>query len=150
MYHRYMFNCLSQDCLPTSCKVSKEANVAIAKVKACKILTNYDNTLIWRSAWLLFLQRRFFQAASVFVLYATSSANSVAQKSNRYRFNLSYVKYDIWCWMQWIFPRKTITGSDVVNAMTDMEFDKFVRPLENSLASKDLMRKKKLVYKYLR
>ena len=32
--------------------------------------------------------------------------------------------------------RKTITGSDVVNAMTDMEFDKFVRPLENSLASK--------------
>jgi len=71
-----------KDCLPTSCKVSKEANVAIAK------------------------------AASVFVLYATSSANSVAQKSNR----------------------KTITGSDVVNAMTDMEFDKFVRPLENSLA----------------
>merc|ERR1711934_206973 len=71
-----------KDCLPTSCKVSKEANVAIAK------------------------------AASVFILYATSSANSVAQKSNR----------------------KTITGSDVVNAMTDMEFDKFVRPLENSLA----------------
>jgi len=71
-----------KDCLPTSCKVSKEANVAIAK------------------------------AASVFVLYATSSANTVAQKSNR----------------------KTITGTDVVNAMTDMEFDKFVRPLENSLA----------------
>merc|ERR1712112_560278 len=71
-----------KDCLPASCKVSKEANVAIAK------------------------------AASVFVLYATSSANSVAQKSNR----------------------KTITGADVVNAMTDMEFDKFVRPLENSLA----------------
>merc|ERR1712122_216845 len=52
------------------------------------------------------------KAASVFVLYATSSANTVAQKSNR----------------------KTITGTDVVNAMTDMEFDKFVRPLENSLA----------------
>ena len=52
------------------------------------------------------------QAASVFVLYATSSANMVAQKSNR----------------------KTITGSDVVTAMGDMEFDKFVRPLENSLA----------------
>ena len=34
-----------------------------------------------------------------------------------------------------IILRKTITGSDVVNAMTDMEFDKFVRPLENSLAS---------------
>ena len=33
--------------------------------------------------------------------------------------------------------RKTITGGDVVAAMGDMEFDKFVRPLENSLASKD-------------
>ena len=48
----------------------------------------------------------------MFVLYATSSANTVAQKSNR----------------------KTITGPDVVTAMGDMEFDKFVRPLENSLA----------------
>merc|ERR1712096_124484 len=38
--------------------------------------------------------------------------NTVAQKSNR----------------------KTITGPDVVTAMGDMEFDKFVRPLENSLA----------------
>jgi histone H3/H4 len=37
----------------------------------------------------------FFQAASVFVLYATSSANSVAQKSNR----------------------KTITGPDVVRSL---------------------------------
>lgn len=73
---------LIKDCLPPTCKVSKEANAAIAK------------------------------AASVFVLYATSSANSVAQKSSR----------------------KTITGSDVVNAMSDMDFEKFVRPLENSLA----------------
>ena len=48
----------------------------------------------------------------MFVLYATSSANMVSQKSNR----------------------KTITGTDVVTAMGDMEFDKFVRPLENSLA----------------
>merc|ERR1712243_305011 len=71
-----------KDCLPATCKVSKEANVAIAK------------------------------AASVFVLYATSPANTVAQKSNR----------------------KTITGGDVVSAMADMEFEKFVRPLENSLA----------------
>ena len=63
-------------------QVSKEANAAIAK------------------------------AASVFVLYATSSANGVSQKHNR----------------------KTITGPDVVSAMTDMDFDKFVRPLENSLA----------------
>ena len=69
------------------------------------------------------------KAASVFVLYATSSANTVAQKSNR----------------------KTITGPDVVTAMGDMEFDKFVRPLENSLAiwkksqqtKKDMAAKKK-------
>ena len=72
------------------------------------------------------------QAASVFVLYATSSANQAAQKSSR----------------------KTITGGDVISAMGDMDFDKvermvkmlrfvallyfhflqFVRPLENSLA----------------
>ena len=43
-----------------------------------------------------------FQAASVFVLYATSSANTAAQKSNR----------------------KTITGGDVISAMSDMEFEK--------------------------
>jgi len=71
-----------KDCLPNTCKVSKEANAAIAK------------------------------AASVFVLYATSSANAAAQKSSR----------------------KTITGGDVISAMSDMEFEKFVRPLENSLA----------------
>merc|ERR1712029_133220 len=71
-----------KDCLPNTCKVSKEANAAIAK------------------------------AASVFVLYATSSANAAAQKCSR----------------------KTITGGDVITAMGDMEFEKFVRPLENSLA----------------
>ena len=43
-----------------------------------------------------FLQRRCFQAASVFVLYATSSANSVAQKSNRYRHKLS-MTFDVEC-----------------------------------------------------
>eukprot|EP00090_Calanus_glacialis_P007912 TRINITY_DN16306_c0_g1_i1.p2 TRINITY_DN16306_c0_g1~~TRINITY_DN16306_c0_g1_i1.p2 ORF type:complete len:133 (-),score=52.72 TRINITY_DN16306_c0_g1_i1:51-449(-) len=88
-----------KDCLPANCKVSKEANVAIAK------------------------------AASVFVLYATSSANTVAKENSR----------------------KTITGGDVVTAMGEMEFDKFVRPLENSLAiwrrgqkdKKDLAAKKK-------
>ena len=46
-------------------------------------------------------------------MYATSSANSVAKENNR----------------------KTISGGDVVTAMGEMEFDKFVRPLENSLAS---------------
>ena len=50
----------------------------------------------------------------MFVLYATSSANSVAHSQNR----------------------KTITGPDVVAAMSEMELDKFCRPLENSLASK--------------
>merc|ERR1712203_798831 len=92
-----------KDCLPATCKVSKEANVAIAK------------------------------AASVFVLYATSSANTVAKENNR----------------------KTITGGDVVTAMGEMEFDKFVRPLENSLAiwkrgqqdKKDLAAKKKAAKK---
>jgi len=70
-----------KDCLPNNCKVSKEANAAIAK------------------------------AASVFVLYTTSSANAVAQKNKR----------------------KNISGQDVIAAMTEMEFDKFVKPLENSL-----------------
>ncbi len=51
------------------------------------------------------------KAASVFVLYATSCSNNVALKSHR----------------------KTIHGGDVIKAMDDMEFDKFIRPLENSL-----------------
>ena len=54
------------------------------------------------------------QAASVFVLYATAQANTVATNHSR----------------------KTIAGSDVISAMEEMEFEKFVRPLENSLASK--------------
>ena len=53
------------------------------------------------------------QAASVFVLYATSQANTMAQNQSR----------------------KTIYSQDVISAMNEMEFDKFVRPLENSLAS---------------
>merc|ERR1712029_955955 len=51
------------------------------------------------------------KAASVFVLYATSCANNVALKSHR----------------------KTIHGNDVIKAMDDMEFEKFIKPLENSL-----------------
>merc|ERR1712018_375127 len=62
------------------------------------------------------------KAASVFVLYATSCANNVALKSHR----------------------KTIHGGDVVKAVEDMEFDKFIKPLENSLESwKDSQQKKK-------
>ena len=71
------------DAVPPTCKVSKEANAAIAK------------------------------AASVFVLYATSCANNVAQKSH------------------W----KTLTGADFIKAIHEMEFDKFVKPLEASLES---------------
>jgi len=70
-----------KDALPPSTKVSKEAQQAIAK------------------------------AASVFVLYATSCSNQIADRSNR----------------------KTIHGQDVIEAMEDMEFDKFVKPLETSL-----------------
>jgi len=52
------------------------------------------------------------KAASVFVLYATSCSNNVAAKSHR----------------------KTIHGSDVISAMDEMEFTKFVKPLEMTLA----------------
>lgn len=43
----------------------------------------------------------------MFVLYATSSANAAAHKGNR----------------------KTITGGDVISAMSDMEFDKVISKL---------------------
>jgi len=51
------------------------------------------------------------KAASVFVLYATSCSNSLAMKANR----------------------KTISGPDVLSAMNDMEFERFVEPLKASL-----------------
>ena len=72
---------LIKDCVPQSCKISDEADTAIRK------------------------------AASVFVLFATSSASAVTKESSR----------------------RTITGPDVVKAMEGMEFDKFVEPLENCL-----------------
>ena len=95
---------LINDCLPNSCKVTDEAKVAITKVRINQMLRHHRLYLIN----LLLLQ-----AASVFVLYATSQANTVAQNQSR----------------------KTISGPDVISAMAEMEFDKFVRPLENSLAS---------------
>merc|ERR1712095_175899 len=62
------------------------------------------------------------KVASVFVLYATSCANNVALKSHR----------------------KTIHGNDVIKAMDDMEFEKFIKPLENSLDCwKESQQKKK-------
>merc|ERR1712025_949566 len=53
------------------------------------------------------------KAASVFVLYCTSCANNVAMQSKR----------------------KTIAGNDVIKAMEEMEFDRFVEPLQNALAA---------------
>jgi len=62
------------------------------------------------------------KAASVFVLYATSCANNVASNAHR----------------------KTLNGSDVIKAMEDMEFHKFIDPLESSLESwKESQQKKK-------
>merc|ERR1712029_671740 len=62
------------------------------------------------------------KAASVFVLYATSCSNQIASRANR----------------------KTIGGQDVISAMEDMDFDKFVRPLEVNLEGwKESQQKKK-------
>ncbi|XP_052093598.1 DNA polymerase epsilon subunit 3-like [Mytilus californianus] len=51
------------------------------------------------------------KAASVFVLYATSCANNLALKGKR----------------------KTISATDVISSMEDMEFDQFVEPLKQVL-----------------
>merc|ERR1712111_110773 len=62
------------------------------------------------------------KAASVFVLYATSCSNQIASRANR----------------------KTIGGQDVISAMEDMDFDKFIRPLEVNLEGwKESQQKKK-------
>ncbi|ELT97819.1 hypothetical protein CAPTEDRAFT_184024 [Capitella teleta] len=51
------------------------------------------------------------KAASVFVLYATSCANNFAQQNKR----------------------KMISGQDVLDSMTELEFDELVEPLKKSL-----------------
>ncbi|XP_055516345.1 DNA polymerase epsilon subunit 3 [Leucoraja erinacea] len=51
------------------------------------------------------------RAASVFVLYATSCANNFAMKSKR----------------------KTLSAADVLAAMEEMEFDRFITPLKDAL-----------------
>ncbi|KAG7211489.1 hypothetical protein KM043_010761 [Ampulex compressa] len=51
------------------------------------------------------------KASSIFILYLTSSANIIAKKGNR----------------------KTISGPDVIQAMTDIEFEQFIDPLQDSL-----------------
>lgn len=72
---------LIKDSLPEGIVVAKEARSAIAR------------------------------AASVFVLYTTSTANNLAQKNKK----------------------KTVSAQDVFNAMKEMEFEKFVEPLQESL-----------------
>ncbi|XP_042691744.1 DNA polymerase epsilon subunit 3 isoform X2 [Centrocercus urophasianus] len=51
------------------------------------------------------------RAASVFVLYATSCANNFAMKGKR----------------------KTLNAGDVLSAMEEMEFQRFIAPLKESL-----------------
>lgn len=69
------------------------------------------------------------KAASVFVLYATSCANNIATKGKR----------------------KTVTGSDIISAMEEMEFESFIDTLTGNLeqfrqgkTKKDANRAKKL------
>ena len=66
-----------KEALPSGVNVGKEARAAVAK------------------------------AASIFILYLTSAANTKARDDNR----------------------KTITGKDVIQAMEDIDFDQFVEPL---------------------
>lgn len=75
---------LIKDALPDGTIVSKEARSAIAK------------------------------AASVFVLYLTSSSNNVAVKSKR----------------------RTISGDDVFQAIVDTEFEMFEEPLREAYEGK--------------
>lgn len=53
------------------------------------------------------------KAASVFVLYITSASNLIAQKNGK----------------------KTISGSDVLHAVRETEFEKFIEPLEDAFES---------------
>ena len=106
---------LINDCLPNNCRVTDEAKVAITKVLVTLLSRQQHIDLETRNHLpaKFVLKTCLLQAASVFVLYATSQANTVATNHSR----------------------KTIMGPDVISAMEEMEFDKFVRPLENSLAS---------------
>lgn len=70
-----------KDALPDGVTIGKEARVAVAK------------------------------AASIFILYLTSAANTIAKKGNR----------------------KTIAGADVIQAMEEIEFEQFVTPLKDAL-----------------
>ncbi|XP_011313919.1 DNA polymerase epsilon subunit 3 [Fopius arisanus] len=81
-----------KEALPDGVTVGKEARVAVAK------------------------------AASIFILYLTTTANTIAKKGNR----------------------KTISGPDVLQAMEDIEFDRFIEPLREALENfKKSQREKK-------
>lgn len=69
-----------KESLPDGVSVGKEARAAVAK------------------------------AASIFILYLTSAANTIAKKANR----------------------KTINGQDVIQAMDDIEFEQFIEPLKEA------------------
>ncbi|XP_015586095.1 DNA polymerase epsilon subunit 3 isoform X2 [Cephus cinctus] len=89
-----------KEALPNGVTIGKEARAAVAK------------------------------AASIFILYLTSTANSIAKKGNR----------------------KTISGPDVIQAMEEIEFDQFIDHLQEALENfkrtqkekKDATSKKKL------
>uniref|UniRef100_A0A3Q4H3Q8 DNA polymerase epsilon subunit 3 n=1 Tax=Neolamprologus brichardi TaxID=32507 RepID=A0A3Q4H3Q8_NEOBR len=61
-------------------------------------------------------RRAISQAASVFVLYATSCANNFAMKAKR----------------------KTLNAGDVLAAMEEMEFERFLEPLREALEGETL------------
>ncbi|XP_014292367.1 DNA polymerase epsilon subunit 3 [Halyomorpha halys] len=82
-----------KECLPDGVNVSKEARVAVAR------------------------------AASVFVLYLTSTSNNLATQANR----------------------KTISANDVFKALSETDFEFFVEPLKDALeAHKKVLQEKKL------
>ncbi|XP_026104024.1 DNA polymerase epsilon subunit 3-like [Carassius auratus] len=56
-------------------------------------------------------RRAISQAASIFVLYATSCANNFAMKAKR----------------------KTLNAGDVMSAVEEMEFERFLQPLREAL-----------------
>uniref|UniRef100_A0A3Q1GDW5 DNA polymerase epsilon subunit 3 n=1 Tax=Acanthochromis polyacanthus TaxID=80966 RepID=A0A3Q1GDW5_9TELE len=62
-------------------------------------------------------RRAISQAASVFVLYATSCANNFAMKAKR----------------------KTLNAGDVMAAMEEMEFERFLEPLREALEGQEMM-----------
>ena len=70
-----------KEALPDGIVVGKEARLAVAK------------------------------ASSIFILYITSAANTVAKNNNR----------------------KTISASDVIQAMQNIDFDQFIKPLQEAL-----------------